>query len=124
MLPRKLVERSVRAVYGDPARIQPEVFERYFELTLREGNRAALRQRFQQMTPGANSAQIRQLRLPTLILWGEQDHLIPPRFAQAFAQDIPASRLVLLPGLGHIPQEEDPQASLTAVLAFLNTLKP
>ncbi|WP_231741659.1 alpha/beta fold hydrolase [Paucibacter sp. KCTC 42545] len=124
VLPRALVARSVRAVYGDPNRANPEVIDRFFELTLRSGNREALRQRLSQMTPGSRSAEIKGLRMPTLILWGEQDRLIPPRFAQDFVQDIPGARLALLPGLGHTPQQEDPQASLAPVLSFLTTLKP
>ena len=42
LLPRALIEASVREVYGDPARVSTALVDRYFELTLREGNRAAL----------------------------------------------------------------------------------
>nr|WP_246448149.1 alpha/beta hydrolase [Roseateles oligotrophus] len=124
LLPRALVERSLHSVYGEPSRVSPELVDRYFELTLRSGNRPALRQRFAQMQPGAHIDQLRQLRLPTLILWGEKDRLIPPSVAQDFARDISGSRLVMLAGLGHVPQEEDPAASLAPVLDFLHTLKP
>ncbi|RQO63479.1 alpha/beta hydrolase [Paucibacter sp. KBW04] len=124
VLPRFLVERSLQSVYGEPSRVSAELVDRYFELTLRSGNRPALRERFAQMQPGAHADKLRQLRLPTLILWGEKDRLIPPSFAQNFARDIVGSRLVMLPGLGHVPQEEDPAASLAPVLDFLHTLKP
>ncbi|MDC8787170.1 alpha/beta fold hydrolase [Roseateles koreensis] len=124
VLPRSVIERSVRAVYGDPTRIGPEVMERYFELSLRAGNRQALRHRLTQMQPGAHSEAIKSLHVPTLILWGDQDRLIPPSVAQSFAHDIAGSRLHMLPGLGHVPQEEDAQASLAPVLAFLPTLFP
>jgi haloacetate dehalogenase len=56
---------------------------------------------------------------PTLILWGERDRLIPPSTARAFEQAIAGSRAVVLPGLGHVPQEEDPVASLAAAREFL-----
>ncbi|MBL8386178.1 MAG: alpha/beta fold hydrolase, partial [Burkholderiales bacterium] len=49
VLPRRLVESSVRNVYGDPARVTPELVDRYVELTRREGNRRALVERFAQM---------------------------------------------------------------------------
>jgi len=124
LLPRSLVERSLQSVYGEPSHVSAELVDRYFELTLRSGNRQALRERMAQMQPGAHADRLRQLRLPTLILWGEKDRLIPPSFAQNFARDIPGSRLVILPGLGHVPQEEDPSASLAPVLNFLHTLKP
>ena len=42
VLPRAVVEQSVASVYGDPTKITPELVDRYFELTLRDGNRRAL----------------------------------------------------------------------------------
>jgi len=52
-------------------------------------------------------------------VWGERDRLIPPASGRDFAQRIAGSTLVLLPGLGHVPQEEDPARSLQPVKAFL-----
>ncbi|MGS0756725.1 alpha/beta fold hydrolase, partial [Roseateles sp. GG27B] len=121
VLPRSLVESSVRNVYGDPAKVTAEVVDRYFELALREGNRAALQQRFEQMRPGRDADRIKTLRLPTLILWGGRDRLIPPENGLTFARDIPGSRLVTFPALGHVPQEEDPAATLVPVREFLQS---
>ncbi len=120
LLPRELVAQSVASVYADPGRITVALVDRYFELTLRDGNRRALGLRLRQMGDGSDApARLATLRQPALILWGEQDRLIPPMTAQAFARQISGSRLVLLPGLGHVPQEEDPVRSLQPVLDFL-----
>jgi len=119
LLPRAAVEASLRAVYAHQDRVTPELVERFYELTLREGNRRALGLRMRQLDRGADAAQIATLRLPTLILWGQQDKLIPPDSAQRFAHDIPGSQLVMLDGLGHVPQEEDPAASVAPVKSFL-----
>jgi pimeloyl-ACP methyl ester carboxylesterase len=124
LLPRRLVEASVRNVYGDPAKATAEVVERYFELTLREGNRAALAQRFAQRRPGAYVDRLAGLRQPTLILWGGRDRLIPPAHAEVFAQAIPGSRLQVFGNLGHVPQEEDPAATVAVLAEFLHSLKP
>jgi pimeloyl-ACP methyl ester carboxylesterase len=124
LLPRRLVEASVRNVYGDPDKATAAVVERYFELTLREGNRAALAQRFAQRRPGAYAERLAGLRQPTLILWGGRDRLIPPAQAQAFAQAIPGSRLRVFDSLGHVPQEEDPAATVAVLAEFLHSLKP
>lgn len=118
-LPRSMVEASVRNVYGDPAKVTPALVDRYYELTLRQGNRAALRERFAQQRFSDNTAQIRRVRQPTLILWGGQDRLLVPTDAERFAHDIPGSRLVLFQPLGHVPQEEDPVSTLAAVKQFL-----
>ena len=59
------------------------------------------------------------LRPPLTLLWGERDSVTPPRQARDIAAATPGSRLVMLPGVGHIPQIEDPalfNATLTDVL--------
>ena len=118
-LPRGMVESSLRNVYGDSSRVTPELVDRYFDITVREGNREALAQRFVQAPHGAGHERIRGLRVPTLVLWGELDRLIPPHHAERFHRDIPGSRLVVFPGLGHTPHEEDPAETVRAVRAFL-----
>jgi pimeloyl-ACP methyl ester carboxylesterase len=119
LLPRPLVARSLAEVYGNPARISEELVDRYYELTLREGNRRALATRLQHLQPGADAGRIATLRLPTLILWGGRDRLIPPSVAQQFQQQIAGSQLLIFDALGHVPQEEDPAATSLAVMAFL-----
>jgi pimeloyl-ACP methyl ester carboxylesterase len=118
VLPRRTIEDSVRDVYGDPAKVTPALVDRYYELTLREGNRVALLRRIDQLAPGPVQ-RLPEIKVPTLILWGGQDHLIPPAWAQAFKKAIPSSRLVVFPGLGHVPQEEDPAATLAALRDWL-----
>lgn len=118
-LPRSMIESSVRNVYGDPSKVTPELVDRYQELTLRSGNRSALVERFRQSPSGEFTAQIPQVRQPTLILWGAQDRLIPPDNALRFQRDIAGSRLVMFDALGHVPHEEDPEQTVAAVQAFL-----
>ena len=119
VLPRSMIESSVRNVYGDPSKVTPELVERYYELTLREGNRGALRERFKQSPGGENAALIKGVKQPTLILWGSKDGLIPPDNAAHFKQDIAGSQVVVFEGLGHVPQEEDPAQTVAAFKAFL-----
>jgi pimeloyl-ACP methyl ester carboxylesterase len=64
-------------------------------------------------------ARIATLKVPTLILWGGQDRLIPPDNAQKFARDIAGSKLVMFDDLGHVPHEEDPGRTIAPVKAFL-----
>jgi pimeloyl-ACP methyl ester carboxylesterase len=124
VLPRGFIESSVRNVYGDPTKVTPELVDRYYELTLRSGNREALRERFAQAQAGPGAERIRELALPTLILWGGQDRLIPPANGERFAQDIAGSELVMFDDLGHVPQEEDPVRTLAVVQAFLQRTAP
>lgn len=118
VLPRRAIEDSVIDVYGDPSRVTAALVDRYYELALREGNRVALMQRMDQMAAGPVQ-RLGDIRVPTLVLWGAKDRLIPPRWAQAFHTAIPGSKLVVFPGLGHVPQEEDPAATLAALRDWL-----
>ena len=122
VLPRSMVEKSVINVYGDPSKVTPELVDRYYEMTLREGNRAALLQRLAQLNAGEYAVQLAGLQMPTLILWGGLDRLIPPDNGDAFARDIKGSQLLLFPSLGHVPQEEDPATTVQPVQAFLKSL--
>ncbi|MDP3652215.1 MAG: alpha/beta hydrolase [Rhodoferax sp.] len=118
VLPRGVVESSVRNVYGDPSRVTPGLVDRYYELALRAGNRKALASRLGQRVSG-DEARIKNVKVPTLILWGGADHLIPLDNAKRFAADIAGSKLVVFDGLGHVPQEEDAQATVRALRSFI-----
>ena len=121
VLPRGVVERSLRDVYGDPSKVTPDLVDRYFDLATRAGNRAALVARFDQTTPGSLSERVPEIQVPTLILWGGKDRLIPLEFGQRFARDIHDSRLIVFDALGHVPHEEDPARTVAAVLPFIQS---
>ncbi len=121
VLPRGLVQDSVRNVYGDPSRLGAEQVDRYYDMALRAGNRRALAQRMATPAPD-QSDRIAQLKMPTLILWGARDRLIPLQSARQFARDIAGSRLVVFDDLGHVPQLEDPVRTVAEVQGFLGTL--
>ncbi len=120
-LPRGLVEGSLRRLYGDPDKVTPQLVDLYSDMARREGNRAALGHRLAQAGAGPDEALLRKLAVPTLILWGERDRLLPPALGERFARDIPGARLVVLEGLGHMPQEEDPRRTLAEVRRFLGS---
>lgn len=61
---------------------------------------------------------LHRLRLPVLLVWGEQDRLIPPGQAQAWAKLIPEARLRSFAGAGHLVLDESP-AAVRAVAEFL-----
>jgi len=120
--PRFLVERSVRNVYADRSRITEELLDRYFELTLREGNRRAFIDRLVYADTSEAYEDMPSLKCPTLVLWGKEDLLIPVASAYRFHKDLPNSTLVILENAGHVPMEECPVQSLDPVLSFLQQL--
>jgi pimeloyl-ACP methyl ester carboxylesterase len=55
---------------------------------------------------------------PVRIVWGSRDVLLLPRQADRFVREIPNAELVRLPGLGHVPMSDDPDAVADSILEF------
>lgn len=64
-------------------------------------------------------SELGSLSQPTLIVWGDQDPWVGPKFADRLADTIPASRLVRLPGIGRLVPEEAPDAVVALLLEFI-----
>ena len=63
-------------------------------------------------------------QMPTLIIWGDKDDIIPLSHAHAAHQAIPGSRLAIIEGVGHFPQIEAPEHFVTALVDFLDSTTP
>jgi 3-oxoadipate enol-lactonase len=59
------------------------------------------------------------VRVPTLVLVGERDTITPPPLSEQLANLIPGARLAVIPGAGHLSNEEDPDAFDRLLAAFL-----
>jgi pimeloyl-ACP methyl ester carboxylesterase len=78
--------------------------------------RIAYRPRFH--NPGL-AKWLHRIDVPTLLLWGSADGLVPPAFGEAYRELIPGAHLVMLPDAGHAPFDERKDAFLTAFLDFV-----
>ncbi|GJD51966.1 2-hydroxy-6-oxononadienedioate/2-hydroxy-6-oxononatrienedioate hydrolase [Methylobacterium crusticola] len=119
VLPTALVRMSLAPAYGDPTLITPALVARYRDLMLAPGVRDAMIARMEQAVVERPEPLLGRIEAPTLLVWGEKDALIPISNAADYASQIGGSRVVALPGLGHVPQEEAPEVSLAPVREFL-----
>lgn len=115
---RTLVEKFLNDVYCDKRKLTEEVIERHYELFLLEGNQKAFikiaNTRF-----GRNADSIKNIKSPTLILWGDEDKWIPLEHAYQFKKDLPNSTLIHYENVGHVPMEEIPEQSAIDAKSFL-----
>lgn len=118
--PRFLIAQSLEGSVADPSQIDAATVDRYWELLRFPGNRAATMMRFARpFVDGGAAERARDIRVPTLILFGKEDRIINPSAAQSFAERIAGSEVVLLDGVGHLPMEEAPEATANEIDRFL-----
>jgi pimeloyl-ACP methyl ester carboxylesterase len=118
-LPKALVRMSLVPAYGDPAALSYATLTRYWDLMRAPGVRKAMIARLQQTVLENPESFLRAIQAPTLLIWGEKDAMIPFANAADYQRLIAVNSLAALPGLGHVPQEEAPAASLRPLQEFL-----
>lgn len=123
MMPRCFVSSSLRRSYFDVDKVSDKQVRRYHDLLMRQGNRRGLINVLRTMREQAdNSAlgdRIKQLRIPVLLMWGEQDERVPLTVLEKFRQDLSGARVVTYEGVGHIPMEELPVQSARDAADFI-----
>jgi pimeloyl-ACP methyl ester carboxylesterase len=110
---------SLKPAYADPAQMTEERVTRYHELLRAPGVRAGLIDRMRQVVLRDPVPLLQTIDAPTLLIWGDRDAMVPVANAQDYLKAFPRARLVTLPGVGHLPQEEATDAALAALQAFL-----
>ena len=121
VLPKPLLRMSLAPAYADPDTLTDEIATRYHDLMLGPGSRDALIARMEQTTLVDPVPLLRRIKAPTLLLWGEQDAMIPFSHSADYVKAIANVTLVSLPGVGHLPQEESAEQGLAAVKGFLDS---
>jgi len=106
---RCVVEESMKGgVYYDNSFVTDEMVDYYYNAFRSEnGQKAPLWVMRNLMdSPPIGSERISTISMPTLIVWGEEDNLIPVGHASLFENDIADSRAVVIAEAGHLPHEE------------------
>ena len=117
--PRFTLADTLRGVVADPDNFVTEaMIDRYWELLRMEGSRDATIKRFATPRPQLEP-RLGELDMPTLILWGDQDPLIKPKYGIAMQAAIAGSQLIIYPQAGHMAHEEIPAVAARDTHAFL-----
>ncbi len=119
VLPAPLLRANLAPAYANPEAMHDTVARRYHDLMLAPGNREAMLARLRQTVLTNPEARLASITAPTLVLWGEDDGMIPVANAADYERLLPNVTVVRLPGLGHVAFEEAPARSLVPVRAFL-----
>jgi pimeloyl-ACP methyl ester carboxylesterase len=108
-------------LYADPGRIPPGTFEGYAEALKIAGSVDYLLGvvRCWRGDVPALEAYYERIRVPTLLVWGDSDAAVLPGSAAHVERAIRGSKLVIMPGVGHLPYEEAPEEFNRVLLEFL-----
>jgi len=116
--PKSLVRKSLEGIYFDKNRVTNAQVERFHDVAIREGNRKAALTIFKKGFEH-DPKKINSITTPTLIIWGEQDHVLPVENAYLFEKNIKGSKLEILPNVGHVPMEEAPKRVAEIIDSFI-----
>ncbi|MBB36386.1 MAG: alpha/beta hydrolase [Hirschia sp.] len=111
-----------KAAFEDPGLVTDPMKRRISELSLAPGHRRALLD--YQLSPhrSASARRLETITVPTLVMQGEKDRIVPERCARLFTAAIPNAQLIIYEGAGHLPHREVPNRSATDLKAFIASL--
>ncbi|MCR4428842.1 MAG: alpha/beta hydrolase [Caldiserica bacterium] len=105
--------------WNDPSRITPEIWEGYLKPLKARNWDQGLFQFLLSSHPLPLENNLPELKIPVLIIHGENDGVIPLKESFRLKESITEADLDIIPDCGHIPQEESPEAFLKAVKDFI-----
>ncbi len=119
VLPSFMLRASLAPAYSNADVVTDALFTRYRDMMLAPGVRGAIVQRMGQQVLVDPVPLLKLIEVPTLLMWGEQDGMIPFANSADYLRALPHGTLAALPGIGHLPQEEAP-ATVGILREFLD----
>jgi pimeloyl-ACP methyl ester carboxylesterase len=128
MMPKYLVNKTIYSAYENEDFVTDKVKERYFDMLQRSGNRESYVKHFINMRDMTDDdslgEQVKDVVVPTLLMWGAEDNWIPLDVMRHFHRDLPYSEYLVYEGVGHLPMEEVPvQSARDANNFFMSELR-
>lgn len=119
-LPKPILKMSLLPAYADPLSLSSTMLDRYYDLMCAPNVRKNIVARLNQTVLKDPAPRLKTIQADTLLMWGEEDGMIPIANAQDYLTLIPKVQLQALPKTGHLPQEENVEQSLRVLKKFLD----
>lgn len=119
VLPKYVVQKSIEPAFSDVGALTPTLLNRYHDMLRAPGVRAAILARGNQTVYTDPVPRLKAITSPTLLIWGAEDHMISSSNARNYEGVMAQAKVWVLPHVGHLIQEEQPQRGLAAVIDFL-----
>ncbi len=122
LLARRIQDWGVefaRSAWHDPEKLTPEIWEGYARPLRAENWDRALWEVTRASRPLGLEKRLGEVRVPVLVITGDDDHIVPTEQSIRLAGEIPGAQLAVIPECGHVPQEECPEPFLEAVTGWV-----
>jgi pimeloyl-ACP methyl ester carboxylesterase len=119
---RWIIARNLKEVYFNDDLVTEETIDAYYNRMRTENvldAKVALARSLDFDAFAPYMKRIPEIKNRILIVWGENDEWIPVESGHKFKKDLPNSNLVILPGCGHVPQEEKPEQTAKIIIDFI-----
>lgn len=105
-IPRFMSAAAAKRCMGDPSKAEKSRLEAFHDLVNKEGNLQVVAM-LGNSGQAPDSTRISNIHVPTLIVWGDKDAIVPVEHAYKFNRDIEGSKLLIYEGTGHVPMIEN-----------------
>jgi pimeloyl-ACP methyl ester carboxylesterase len=109
---RAMLHDHLTSAFTDTSLVTEEYVDYYWDRFNRPGGRAASYAMVRAIADTDLAETVTSIRTPTSVIWGERDRIVPVALASKLAALIPGASLDVVPGCGHTPAEEQPEAFL------------
>jgi pimeloyl-ACP methyl ester carboxylesterase len=120
--PRALAKFMLTSRFGDPSKVDDRLIDRWYDMWMREGQRAAILARLRSYSSADIVKVTAAVSVPTLILWGEKNPQAPVEQAEELRHMLssaPNVTVITYPGIGHMAAEEAGPAIAKDIQAWL-----
>lgn len=114
-----LTKSGLEGSYTDQSFVTEALVERYVALSRAPGHRETLLAIMAGDRVPLTAEKLSAIKVPTLVMWGTEDNLVPVSGAQKYADAIDGATLTIYEGVGHLPQEENAAQSIEDVRSFM-----
>ncbi len=115
----------LKRCFFDDKKITEEIIKNYSKPLRLAGSYHALVETAKELIP-RDAEEItkhyKEINIPTLLIWGQYDKVIPLEIGRRLQKDIPNSKLIVIPECGHMPPEEKPKETAKIISDFLSKI--
>ncbi|AQS54678.1 alpha/beta fold hydrolase [Novibacillus thermophilus] len=125
LLTPQRIDKQLRSVYYNLSNMNvEELYDGYITPLKERDFHRALFQFGRSREDDLSSMELRDIRQPTLLLWGRHDRIVPLNIGKRLLRDLPNARLEIIEETGHLPMEEKPLDVVERLAPFLHIPVP